>query len=113
MNNSFFLESLGCAKNQVDSEHIISLLEQQGLTYSPDPPAADCLIVNTCGFIQSAKEESIATVLDFRRRFPDKKIILVGCMATRYQHDMETELGEVDGIGGDIRQPSVRGLCWA
>jgi ribosomal protein S12 methylthiotransferase len=106
MNRSFFLESLGCAKNQVDSEHIISLLEHHRLVYTVDPAHADCLIVNTCGFIQSAKEESIAAVLDFRQRFPDKKIILVGCLARRYRKELEGELGEVNGIWGDIRHPS-------
>ena len=110
MTNTFFLESLGCAKNQVDSEHIISLLERRGLVHTPDEEHAACVIVNTCGFIQSAKEESIAAVLDFRRRHPDKKIILVGCLALRYQKELEAELGEADGVWGDIRHPDFPGF---
>jgi ribosomal protein S12 methylthiotransferase len=105
MNKSFYLESLGCAKNQVESEHLIAVLEARGLSPALEAESADYLIVNTCGFIASAKKESIDTVLDFRRLYPDKKIVLVGCLALRYQADLEQELGEADGIWGDIHHP--------
>ncbi|MBN2351098.1 MAG: 30S ribosomal protein S12 methylthiotransferase RimO [Spirochaetales bacterium] len=105
MSLSFYIESLGCAKNQVESEHAIAVLEASGLAWTDDPAAADCLLVNTCGFIASAKQESIDSILDFRRRFPDKKIVLVGCLAMRYREDLERELGEADGVWGNIRDP--------
>jgi len=110
MSPSFYIESLGCAKNQVESEHAIALLETAGLSWTADPAAADCLLVNSCGFIASAKQESIDSVLDLRRRFPDKKIVLVGCLALRYREDLERELGEADGVWGDIRDPGFPGF---
>jgi ribosomal protein S12 methylthiotransferase len=111
MTRSFSLESLGCAKNQVDSEHLIAALEAAGLEWTAEPGRADCLIVNSCGFIASAKQESIDAVLSFRARFPRdrfpaKKIILVGCLALRYQTDLERELGEADGIWGNVYDPA-------
>ncbi len=105
MKRTFYLESLGCAKNQVDSEHAIAALEAAGLSWTDDPESAACLIVNTCGFIASAKQESIEAVLSFRRRYPGKKIVLVGCLALRYQEDLERELGEADGVWGNVRDP--------
>jgi ribosomal protein S12 methylthiotransferase len=110
MTRSFYLESLGCAKNQVDSEYLIALLERHDLDFTDDPDRADCVIVNTCGFIQSAKEESINTVLGFRERYPKKKILLVGCLALRYWKELEQELGEVDGVWGNIRDPGFPGF---
>lgn len=98
----FYLESLGCAKNQVDSERIINLLIREGLLYEKDDPEqADLIIVNTCAFIQPAREEAIQTLLDYRTRYPDKKILAAGCLPERYQENLAGALSEVDGFAGN------------
>ena len=63
---TFYIENLGCAKNQVDAEILLRLLEDEGWVYSDQPEIADILIVNSCGFIEPAKEESIQSVIDLR-----------------------------------------------
>ena len=86
------LISLGCAKNQVDSEMILGLFKKQDITN--DMNKADIIIVNTCGFIESAKKESIDTileVLDYK-----KKVIVTGCLVERYYNDLKKSLPEVD-----------------
>ena len=95
----FYIENLGCAKNQVDAEEMIKALELQGFLFTDDPENADLIIVNTCGFIGPAKEESIDTLFEFRQAYPDKKIILAGCLAQRYGREMD--LPEADGIFGN------------
>src|SRR6056297_476222 len=102
----FFIESLGCAKNQVDSEILLATLQQKGWTYVDQAEQADLIIVNTCGFIQPAKVESIETVLSFRVAYPGKKVLLAGCFAQRYGKDLLDQLPEVDGIFGnhDLQQ---------
>ncbi len=102
---SFFIESLGCAKNQVDSELIIASLEKAGWRYCADPREADVLIVNTCGFISSAKKQSIETGLELRSRFPRKKIYMMGCLFERYPKELARELPEFDGFMGN-RDPA-------
>ncbi|MDR2865066.1 MAG: 30S ribosomal protein S12 methylthiotransferase RimO, partial [Spirochaetaceae bacterium] len=93
----YYIESLGCAKNQVDSEQLMFLLSG-GNWESVGPEDADIIIVNSCGFIESAKQESINTVLAFRKRFPLKKIMLAGCLAVRYAQDLSKSLVEADVI---------------
>ncbi|MCR5307603.1 MAG: 30S ribosomal protein S12 methylthiotransferase RimO, partial [bacterium] len=86
------LISLGCAKNQVDSEMILGLFKRSDITNDMDE--ADIIIVNTCGFIESAKKESIDTileVLDYK-----KKTIVTGCLVERYYDDLKKSLPEVD-----------------
>ena len=97
----FFLDSHGCAKNQVDSELIISKLEQMGMLLCDTAEAADLIFINSCGFIESAKKESLDSLMDARNAFPDKKIILGGCLAERYSKVFEKELPEADGIFGN------------
>ena len=94
-----YVESLGCAKNQVDSELLLSYSKEEGYTVTRDPREADIIIVNTCGFIESAKKESIDTFFSFRNAFPEKQIILAGCLAQRYSKDLELE--EADAIFGN------------
>ncbi len=81
---AFHVESLGCAKNQVDSERMIAALVEAGWRLSAAPEDADVLIVNTCGFISSAKKESIETSLELKQRYPGKKVVMVGCLPERY-----------------------------
>ena len=97
---TFTIESLGCAKNQVDSEELIAHLERAGLAWVPEAQAADALVVNTCGFIQSAKEESIRTALELKARYPGKRVIVAGCLVARYGAELQQALTELDGFVG-------------
>jgi ribosomal protein S12 methylthiotransferase len=101
---TFTIESLGCAKNQVDSEQLIAHLESAGLQWVPEAERAEAVIVNTCGFITSAKEQSIRTALELKSRFPGKKILLAGCLVARYGEELSRALGELDGFVG-LRDP--------
>jgi ribosomal protein S12 methylthiotransferase len=98
---TFHVESLGCAKNQVDSEIMIAALEKAGWTHAEEPEGAQVLIVNTCGFISEAKTESIETCLELKARHPDKKVIMVGCLSERYGETLSRELPEIDGFLGN------------
>jgi ribosomal protein S12 methylthiotransferase len=99
--STFYIESLGCSKNQVDAETIIVLLGDAGWTYVEQPEDAELIVVNTCGFIQSAKEESIASVLDLRRAYPEKRIVVAGCLAQRHGTELREELLEADAVVGN------------
>ncbi|THB75500.1 MAG: 30S ribosomal protein S12 methylthiotransferase RimO [Desulfobulbaceae bacterium] len=99
MTQTFHLISLGCAKNLVDSEVIYGSLEAAGWTQVEDASAANVLIVNTCGFIQPAVEESIEEILqlvELKANEPEKKIVVVGCLVQRYQDKLVESLSEVD-----------------
>lgn len=102
----FFLDQHGCAKNQVDGELLVTRLENSGLERTDDPSLADLIIVNSCGFIESAKKESLDSVLDARKSYPHAKILLAGCLAERYVEVFKTDLPEADGIfgNGDLSQ---------
>lgn len=94
--------SLGCPKNRVDTENMLGILGSSGFGIVADPENADIIIVNTCGFIDAAKEESIATVLEMAE-FKKKKcklLIMAGCLAERYSNDILAELPEVDAVVG-------------
>ena len=100
--NKFFLDQHGCAKNQVDGEILITRLLEKGFSCAVTPDEADVILINSCGFIESAKKESLESVFSARSQYPDKKIILCGCLAERYGEDFSTELAsEVDGILGN------------
>jgi ribosomal protein S12 methylthiotransferase len=98
--------SLGCAKNLVDSEIIAGHLRLAGLSLTPDAAAADVMIVNTCSFIDAAKEESIAAILEanrnrgMQRRHHAQKLIVAGCMAQRFSKELPNEMPEVDAFIG-------------
>jgi len=100
-NPSFYIENLGCAKNQVDAEVMTAALEKSGWQWEEDAEQADLIIVNTCGFIQPAKEESIESFFTLKNRYPGKKIIVAGCLAERYGIKLEANLEGVDGIFGN------------
>jgi len=98
----FFL-SLGCAKNQVNCEQMMALVQAAGHEIVPDPDGADAAVVNTCGFLQSACEEAIANILELaelKKAGRLKKILVTGCMAQRYKADVLEELPEADGVLG-------------
>lgn len=86
--------SLGCAKNLVDSEEILGMLHSSNFQIVNDPNEADAIIVNTCGFINSSKQESIDTILEMSQYH--KKLIVVGCLVERYLNELKEELPEVD-----------------
>jgi len=95
------LVSLGCAKNLVDSEVIVGRLTQGPFTLQRDPEGADVVVVNTCGFIDSAKEESIDTIcemLDLKAQGSVKGVVVAGCMVKRYGGEMQRELPDVDAF---------------
>ncbi len=105
MNNKlFFLDQHGCAKNQVDGELIIGHLAEDGWVRTDEPEKASLIIVNSCGFIESAKTESINSVIQARAQYPNAKILLAGCLAERYHKEFADSFTEVDGIlgNGDI-----------
>ncbi len=98
---SFWLDPHGCAKNQVDAEILISLLEDSGWSMTEGPEGADLLIVNSCGFIESAKRESIEALISLKREFPDKRVVMAGCLSERYADDLAQSLEEADGLLGN------------
>ena len=107
---SFFIDQHGCAKNQVDGELIINRLNNLGLTQVFDADGADVIIVNSCGFIESAKKESIDALLFARKRYPDAKILLTGCLAERYADILKDSMPEADGIFGNGDLSKIDGV---
>lgn len=99
--NKFFIDQHGCAKNQVDGEIIASKLIDDGFEMVDSFDAADFIIINTCGFIESAKKESLDAVYNIRASYPKKKIVLAGCLAERYADIFKENLEEVNGIFGN------------
>ena len=95
--------SLGCAKNQVNCEQMMAAVTAAGHTVQADPAGADVVVVNTCGFLQSACEEAIENILEMaelKKAGQVKKILVTGCMAQRYKQDVLSELPEIDGLLG-------------
>ena len=95
--------SLGCAKNRVDSENMLGMLRDRGFEIVNDPAEADVLFVNTCGFIESAKEESIDAIFEmaqYKKTGRAKKLFVTGCLAQRYPDALMSEIPEIDGILG-------------
>ena len=102
--------SLGCAKNQVDAEQMLFLLQEAGYEILPDVTGADLVIVNTCGFIESAKSEAIDHILamgQLKAQGVIGKILVSGCLSQRYQEEILKEMPEVDGVIGTGSYPDV------
>ena len=106
MTKRFFLDQHGCAKNQVDGELLIGILTDNGWQKTIEPEKADLIIVNSCGFIEPAKKESIEAVITARMAYPQAKILLAGCLAERYGDIFKTEFEEADALfgNGDLSQ---------
>ena len=105
--------SLGCAKNQVDTERMLSLLSRFGYFFTPDPAEAEVLIVNTCGFIDPAKEESINTILEmaqYKERGRCRALVATGCLTERYRQELAEELPEIDILLGVREYEKLPGL---
>ena len=102
--NIFFV-SLGCDKNLVDSENMLGILSRAGYTVTDDETAADVIIINTCCFINDAKEESVNTILEmaeYRREGRCRALIVTGCLAQRYRREIIDEVPEVDAVLGTM-----------
>ena len=112
MNTIGFI-SLGCPKNQLDSEIMIGLLHAAGYTVAPEDEA-EILIVNTCGFIQAAKEEAVETTLDaahYKEQGSCRKLVMAGCFSQRYVRDLVDEIPEVDLFMGLDDVPRIVEIC--
>ncbi len=106
--------SLGCPKNQVDAEIILSKLSLYGYEIVNDPLDADLIIVNTCGFIEDAKRESIENILDmisYKEDYPEMKVLVTGCLSERYQSQIFDEIPEVDGVIGIGANEDICEIC--
>jgi ribosomal protein S12 methylthiotransferase len=106
------LVSLGCPKNLVDSEVMLGLAQGAGHELTSDPAAADVLIVNTCAFIDSAKQESIDAILEMaghKRTGSCRRLIVAGCLAERYREELRVEIPEIDAVIGTGEVPAIVG----
>lgn len=104
------IESLGCSKNLNDSEIMAGILEKNGYKLITEFEAADIIIVNTCGFIESAKEESVDVILEmagYKKSAALKYLIVTGCMAQRYSQELQNEIPEIDLILGTTSFPQI------
>ena len=103
--------TLGCSKNKVDSENLITQLLGNDFDVSHETnEKSDIIIINTCGFIDLAKEESIQTILDYAEKKKEgeiKKLFVTGCLSQRYKDDLEVEIPEVDAFFGTLEMPSL------
>ncbi len=104
------LTTLGCAKNQVDSDKVAALLGEAGYGAADDPAVADVVMVNTCAFIEAARQESIDTILELSAaKRADAKLVVIGCMAQRYETELASALPEADAVVGLDRYPELIG----
>jgi ribosomal protein S12 methylthiotransferase len=102
--------SLGCPKNLVDSEVMIGLVEQAGHDVTADASSADVLVVNTCAFIDSAKQESVDTILELaelKKTGRCQRLVVTGCLAERYRGELQAQIGEIDAVLGTGEVPDI------
>src|SRR6188474_2275433 len=104
------LISLGCPKNLVDSEVMLGLAQQAGHELTQDASGADVLIVNTCAFIDAAKQESIDTILEMAQHKTSgacRRLIVTGCLAERYRDELKAQIPEIDAVLGTGEVPEI------
>src|SRR6202023_724914 len=104
------LISLGCPKNLVDSEVMLGLAREAGHEITQDAATAEVLIVNTCAFIDSAKQESVDAILEMAQRKKDgacRRLIVTGCLAERYRDELRAEIPEIDAVLGTGEVPQI------
>jgi ribosomal protein S12 methylthiotransferase len=104
---SYYLDPFGCVKNQVDAETMMAVLDRSDWSRTEDSSDADLIIINSCGFIESAKRESINAVLAYRKQYPEKKILLAGCLAQRYPGELAESLPEADALFGNTNLAAI------
>ncbi len=124
MKRTVYIRTLGCPKNETDSEHLRGMLEASGYESTEDADDADVVVVNTCSFIDAARKESVDAILDHvASRTPGQKVLVAGCLVERYGEQLAAELPEVDGfmsLGSygrtteivDSAMKGVRQLCF-
>ncbi len=101
MPETYWLETLGCPKNQVDSDKLVGTLVADGYERAGSAEEADLVVVNTCAFIEAARQESIDTILDLAEaRRADSRLVVTGCLAERYGSELSEALPEVDLVAG-------------
>lgn len=101
MTESFWIETLGCPKNEVDSDKLVGTMLADGLVPAESPEAADVVVVNTCAFVEQARQESIDTILGLdAARAPGARLVVTGCMAERYGNELSEALPEIDAVAG-------------
>jgi ribosomal protein S12 methylthiotransferase len=106
------LVSLGCPKNLADSEKLLKRLGEKGLRYCSSVEDSDILMINTCGFIEDAKQESIEEILRVAEmKEGDKKLVVFGCLAKRYGHDLKKEIPEIDALWGVGEEERIAEYC--
>ncbi|HEY4332078.1 MAG TPA: 30S ribosomal protein S12 methylthiotransferase RimO, partial [Ilumatobacteraceae bacterium] len=99
MAQRFYIETLGCPKNQVDSDKLVGTLVADGMVATDDASRADLVVVNTCAFIGEARQESIDTILALEdQRRAGSRLVVTGCMAERYGQELADALPEVDQV---------------
>ena len=106
--------SLGCSKNLVDSEVMMGKLRQAGYEITTNAGEADTLVVNTCGFIDAAKKESIDAIIDAARLKSEgncQRLVVAGCLTERYQNELRAELPEVDAFIGTNQIDLITEVC--
>ncbi len=104
------LISLGCPKNLVDSEVMLGLAQQAGHELTRDAADADVLVVNTCAFIDKAKQESIDTILEMAEHKKDgrcTRLVVTGCLAERYRDELQAQIPEIDAVLGTGQVPEI------
>src|ERR1700752_75358 len=107
---SVAMVTLGCARNEVDSEELAGRLEAGGFLLVEDPAEADTVVVNTCGFVESAKKDSVDTLLetaDLKATGRTRAVVAVGCMAERYGKELADSLPEADAVLGFDDYPDI------
>src|SRR6266705_3305366 len=104
--------SLGCPKNLVDSEVMMGLSRQGGHTLTTNPADAEVLVVNTCAFIDSAKEESVNTILELaelKKTGACRRLVVTGCLGERYRDELKAQIPEIDAVLGTGEVPEIVG----
>lgn len=106
MEFSVYFETLGCSKNQVDTEHMLGIMTKNAYRATTEPTEADVIVVNTCGFIEAAKQESVETILELLQLKEEgqcKVLVVTGCLSERYADQLKQELPEVDALIGTTK----------
>ncbi len=106
--------SLGCPKNLVDSEVMLGLLTRHGHEITATQAEAEIIVVNTCGFIESAKQESIDTILEMAEQKVTgncRRLVVAGCLVERYRHEILEQIPEVDAVIGTNQIPQILDVC--
>lgn len=108
------LISLGCPKNLSDSEQLLKRLAARGIAFVPDPSDSDIILVNTCGFIDTAKRESVEEILrlaKLKEERPERRLLVFGCLAKRYGNELRKEIPEVDALWGIGEEEKIVDYC--